>query len=86
LPPLKAINKPAFYLKMAKVKKTTTYQLSELLTRSDVANHFKISLVTLHHWTQIGLLKSYYLGGRVYYKKDEIDAAITEVKPLKKRN
>lgn len=63
----------------------TTYQQSEILTRSDVANLFKISLVTVHQWTQTGILKAYRLGSRVYFKRSEIDAAMTVIEPKNRR-
>jgi excisionase family DNA binding protein len=43
-----------------------------LLSRQETASYLKISLVTLHEWTNQGILKSYKIGGRVYYKQDEI--------------
>ena len=62
----------------------TTYQ-SEILTRSDVASLFKISLVTVHQWTQSGVLKAYRLGSRVYFKRSEIEAAMTVIEPKNRR-
>lgn len=79
---------------MAKVKKSntpTTYKDSETLpiylTRFEAAKLLKISLVTLHDWTQRGILKAYRVAGaatRVYYKPQEIDAAMTEITPTKR--
>jgi excisionase family DNA binding protein len=58
----------------------TNYQ-SDYLTRSDVANLFQISLVTVHQWTQQGILKAYRLGSRVYFRRSEIDKALTAIEP-----
>lgn len=53
----------------------------QYLTRSDVAELFKVSLVTVHDWTRKGLLKSFKLANRVYYKRGEIEQALTEIRP-----
>ncbi len=53
---------------------------TELLTRKEVADLFKINLSTLFHWTNKGKLKAYGIGNRVYYKRSEVE---TMVKPLK---
>ncbi|TYB74276.1 helix-turn-helix domain-containing protein [Bizionia myxarmorum] len=43
-----------------------------LLTRKETAEYFKVSLVTIHHWTKNGILNATYIGNRVYYKKQAI--------------
>lgn len=58
-------------------------QKVELLTRKEVGNIFKISLVTVDKWAAIALLKSYRIGTRVFFKRHEIDAALTLI-PSKK--
>jgi excisionase family DNA binding protein len=68
-------------VKSDKPTKTTTYQQSEILTRADVSKLFHISLVTVHQWVQSGVLKAYRLGTRVYFKRSEIDAAMTVIVP-----
>ncbi|HEX8563834.1 MAG TPA: helix-turn-helix domain-containing protein [Flavobacterium sp.] len=52
---------------------------SALLTRDEVATLFKINLSTLHSWTRDGKLKSYGIGGRVYYKRSEIDESLIKL-------
>jgi hypothetical protein len=47
-----------------------------LLSRQETADLLKISLVTLHDWTNTGILKSYKISGRVYYKKHEVLATV----------
>lgn len=53
------------------------------LTRNEVIKKLKISLPTLNSYTREGLLKSYKMEGRVWYKESEIDMALTSVEPLK---
>lgn len=54
---------------------------TDYLTRQDVSEIFKVSLVTVSDWTAKGLLKSYKLANRVYYKRGEIEQALTEISP-----
>ena len=65
---------------------TPTVPETEYLTRSDVASKLHISLPTLREYSKTGKLKSYKINGRVLYKTDEIEAALTAVEPLKYRN
>ena len=51
----------------------------ELMTRKEVAEHFKIDISTLHNWTKKGKLISYGLGARVYYKRSEIQQALVRM-------
>jgi len=51
-------------------------QPTEYLTRSEVAKLLQIDLSTLHHWTKRGKLLSYGIGNRVYYKRQDVEAAI----------
>ena len=53
---------------------------TEYLTRNEVAEMLKINLSSVHNWTKKGTLKSYQIGGRVYYKRSEIDNSIDELK------
>jgi hypothetical protein len=48
----------------------------EYLTRNQVKEMLDVDLSTIHNWTKRGKLKSYSLGNRVYYKRDEIEQAI----------
>lgn len=45
----------------------------ELLTREETAEHLRISLTTLWQWSKKGILPSYGIGNRVYYKRHEIE-------------
>lgn len=53
---------------------------TEYLTRNEVAELLKINLSSVHNWTKKGILTSYQIGGRVYYKRSEIDNSIDELK------
>lgn len=52
----------------------------ELLTRSKTALILKIDLSTLWRWTKKGLLKSYSIENRIYYKKSEVFDSLTLMK------
>ncbi len=56
-------------------KKPTKY-----LTRSDIAEMLKIDLSSVHNWTKRGILKSYQISGRIYFKRDEVEQAIVALK------
>jgi len=53
---------------------------NEYLTRVEVAEMLKIDLSSVHNWTKKGILISYQIGGRVYYKRAEVENAIVELK------
>jgi len=63
----KLLSKMEYYLKELAAKKD-----DELLTREETANYLKINVTTLWHWTNKGKLISYGIGGRRYYKKQEV--------------
>lgn len=44
----------------------------ELLTRRETADFFKVSLVSIHAWTNDGIIKPYKVGNRTYFKKSEL--------------
>lgn len=50
--------------------------LSDYITRREIANVFQISLVTVHDWTNKGILQAYKVGNRVYYKRSEVESAL----------
>lgn len=51
---------------------------SEYITRREVAQLFKISLVTVHDWTKKGILQAYKIGKRVYFKPSEVEKALVK--------
>lgn len=52
---------------------------NEYLTRLEVSKLLKIDLSSVHNWTKKGLLQSYQIGGRVYYKRKEVENAIVKL-------
>jgi hypothetical protein len=44
----------------------------ELMTRHETAAYLKVSLTALWEWNKKGILPSYRIGNRVYYKRSEI--------------
>lgn len=60
-----------------------TIPLTGLMTRKEVAKHFKINLSTVHNWCKKGYLQPYGIGGRVYFKKSQIEDGIIELKTKK---
>lgn len=68
-------------LRLLEATLTNQSKPTDFLTRQDVAKMFKVSLVTVSDWTAKGLLKSYKLANRVYYKRGEIEQALTEISP-----
>ena len=55
-----------------------TEKQKETLTRKDVAELLHVTRQTVINYTKKGLLKSYKLGRRVLYLKDEVLAVIKE--------
>ncbi len=49
---------------------------TEYLTRNEVKEMLKIDLSSVHNWTKKGKLKSYGIGNRIYYKREEVEQAI----------
>ena len=53
---------------------------NEYLTRVEVSKLLKIDLSSVHNWTKKGILTSYQIGGRVYYKRAEVESEIIQLK------
>jgi len=58
---------------------------AEYATRKEVSQTFKISLPTLNRLSKDGTLTAYRIGGRVLYRKDEMNNALTAIPNLKYR-
>lgn len=52
---------------------------NDILTREETAKLLSISLPTLWNWTKKNILKSYGIGSRVYYKKDEVINSLIQI-------
>ncbi len=55
----------------------------EYITRQEVCKLLRISLATLHSYTKDGTLNGYRIGGRVLYRKDEIERSLIEIQSTK---
>lgn len=64
------------------VKGSETESQESLLSPSETCQLFapRISKTTLAKWTKAGTLKSYRIGGRLFYKRSEILEAVKIVK------
>lgn len=51
----------------------------EYLTRTQTAKLLNINLSTLYLWTKKGILQSYGISGKVYYKRSEVESALIEL-------
>lgn len=49
----------------------------ELLTRAETSEMLKCDLSTLHNWCKKGKLIPYGIGNRVYFKRSDIEKALT---------
>jgi hypothetical protein len=52
---------------------------SRYLSRNEVAAFLKISLPTLHRYTQIGVVKGFRIGTRILYKLEDIESNLKEI-------
>ena len=53
---------------------------NEYLSRLEVSKMLSVDLSTIHNWTKQGKLTSYQIGGRVFYKRAEVENAIVKIK------
>lgn len=59
-------------------KEPTQYQ-----SRKEVAEMLGVTTVTISDWTKKGILESYKIGNRVYYKRHEVEGALVKIKSPK---
>lgn len=52
---------------------------TEYLSRNEVAKLLSINVSSVHNWTQKGILQAYQIGGRVLYKRSELEKAIVKL-------
>ena len=64
---------------IANIKKSFPKEPTEFLTRQEVSSLLKIDLSSVHNWTKKKILQSYQIGGRVYYKRSEVENAIIKL-------
>lgn len=51
-------------------------QRTEYLSRQQLADWLGVDLSTIHNWKKRGKIIAYSIGNRVYYKREEIEAAM----------
>ncbi|MDZ4785302.1 MAG: helix-turn-helix domain-containing protein [bacterium] len=56
----------------------------QLLKRTDVAQMFDVTLVTVHAWMNAGTLPFHRMGGRTFFKKSEVIESLSKIKIRKK--
>ena len=60
-------------------KKFKPKEQSIYLSRKDVVEMLQIDISSVHNWTKKGILQAYQIGGRVFFKRKEIEAAIVKL-------
>jgi|AntRauTorckE5430_2_1112549.scaffolds.fasta_scaffold270075_1 hypothetical protein len=53
---------------------------TKYLGRKEVAKLLNVNISSIHNYTVKGILTAFQLGGKIYYKKAEIEAAMIELK------
>ena len=67
-----------FSLKQLAHEKSTDNHSPGLKTQKEVLSELKISLTTLIEWRKKGFIKAHRIGSRIFYKEEEIRAALIE--------
>lgn len=57
-------------------KEFTPKEPEDFLTRMETAKLLKISLTTVHEWSNTGILKMYKVGNRTYFSRKEIESTL----------
>jgi excisionase family DNA binding protein len=52
---------------------------TEYLTKQEVADMLKVDLSTIHNWSKRGILTYFQLGGRIYLRRKDVEAAIVKL-------
>ncbi len=52
---------------------------TQYLTRNEVAEMLKVDISTVHNLSVKGILQKFQIGGRVLYKRKQIEEAIVEL-------
>jgi len=53
---------------------------TKYLGRKEVAEMLNVNISTIHNWTVKGVLTALQIGGRIYYRKKDVEAALIELK------
>ena len=68
----------ASQLKSIQLSAPTSHE--EYLTTVEVSQLFKISISTVHNWRKAGTLLACQIGGKVFFKRSDIDNAVVQLK------
>ena len=55
----------------------------KLISRLQTAKQLKVTPVTIDTWRKKGFIKAYKIGGKVFFKETDIEAAIKEIRRVK---
>lgn len=61
-------------------KEDKSKPISEYLTIAELSKLLNINRMTIYRWTRKGILQSYGIGQRVYFKRIEIEEALVKLK------
>jgi hypothetical protein len=53
---------------------------NEYLSRSEVAKMLSVNESTIFNWKKRGILSAFQIGGRVFYKRKDVEDAIVKLK------
>ena len=67
-------------LKLQLAKEFQPKEPTEFLTRTEVCELLKIDFSTIHRWKKEGIIPSYGVGNRVYFKRHEVEQIINKNK------
>ena len=68
----------ASQLKSIQLSTPTSHE--EYLTTVEVSQLFKISISTVHNWRKAGTLLACQIGGKVFFKRSDINNAVVQLK------
>lgn len=68
--------KQVFNILIPELYKTLQNNSPEYLTADQVCKRLSLTKPTIHDWKKKGILKSYQIGARVYYRWDEVQNAM----------
>ncbi len=67
----------------AKLQKASHPDDKEVMTRKETSQFFAVSLVTINDWTKTGILHSYKVGNRVFYRRSHLMQVLEQSNPKK---
>jgi hypothetical protein len=55
-------------------------QPTKYLGRKEIAEMLDVNISTIHNWTVKGVLTALQIGGRIYYRKADVEDAFVELR------